>query len=64
MWGETEAPLQGKRVVVDTGASLLHFLTLNDFRNVLAGFFASHVIPPGGFVPRAAFGEGDGLSEA
>jgi FMN reductase len=56
IWGETEAPLRGKAVVVvATGASLHHFLALNDFRNVLAGFFATHVVPPGLYVPREGF---------
>jgi FMN reductase len=64
IWGETEAPLRGKAVVVvATGASLHHFLALNDFRNVLAGFFATHVVPPGLYVPREAregFSDDDG----
>ena len=62
MWGETEAPLQGKPVViVATGASLHHFLGLNDFRNVLAGFFAAHVLPPGLYVPRDGFADDGSL---
>jgi FMN reductase len=64
MWGETEAPLQGKPVViVATGASLHHFLALNDFRNVLSNFFAAHVLPPGLYVPREAFAPDDSLAE-
>lgn len=56
MWGEDRAPLQGKAVViVATGASLHHFLALNDLRNVLAGFFAAHVVPPGLYVPSDGF---------
>jgi FMN reductase len=62
MWGETSAPLRGKAaVVVATGASLHHFLGLNDFRNVLAGFFAAHVVPPGLYVPREGFGDDGSL---
>jgi FMN reductase len=58
MWGESTAPLQGKAVcIVATGASLHHFLALNDLRNVLSGFFAAHVVPPGLYVPREGFGE-------
>jgi FMN reductase len=58
MWGEQQAPLQGKAVaIVATGASLHHFLALNDLRNVLAGFFAAHVLPPGLYVPREGFQE-------
>jgi FMN reductase len=56
MWGETRAPLRGKPVViVATSASLHHFLALNDLRNVLANFFAGHVIPPGLHVPHEGF---------
>lgn len=58
MWGEDRAPIQGKAVaIVATGATLHHFLGLNDLRNVLAGFFAAHVVPPGLYVPRDGFGE-------
>jgi len=58
MWGEDRAPIQGKAVaIVATGATLHHFLALNDLRNVLAGFFAAHVVPPGLYVPRDGFGE-------
>jgi len=63
-WGETEAPLQGKPVVtVATSASLHHFLALNDLRNVLANFFASHVVPPGLHVPHEGFIVDDRLAE-
>ena len=64
-WGETSAPLRGKPVAtVMTGASLHHFLALNDLRNVLATFFAAHVVPPGLYVPRDGFGvDGGGLTE-
>lgn len=64
MWGEKDAPLRGKAVaIVATGASLHHFLALDDFRNVLAGFFAGHVLPPGLYVPRDGFGEDGSLKE-
>lgn len=64
MWGEDQAPLRGKAVgIVATGASLHHFLGLNDFRNVLSGFFATHVLPPGLYVPRDGFGS-DGLLQS
>jgi FMN reductase len=63
MWGETRAPLQGKAVcIVATGASLHHFLALDDLRNVLAGFFAAHVVPPGLYVPREGFTDGGQLT--
>jgi FMN reductase len=56
MWGETRSPLRGKAVcIVATGASLHHFLALDDLRNVLSGFFAAHVVPPGLYVPRDGF---------
>lgn len=58
VFGEVGAPLQGKAVaIVATGASLHHFLALNDLRNVLAGFFAAHVVPPGLHVAHSAFDE-------
>jgi FMN reductase len=58
MWGETRAPLQGKAVaLVMTSASPHHFLALDDLRNVLAGFFAAHIVPPGLAVSREAFTE-------
>jgi FMN reductase len=63
MWGETRAPLQGKAVViVATSASLHHFLALDDLRNVLASFFAGHVIPPGLHVPHDGFMDGHRLT--
>jgi FMN reductase len=60
MWGETRAPIHGKAVaIVTTSASLHHFLALNDLRNVLAGFFAAHIVPPGLHVSRENY-NGDG----
>jgi FMN reductase len=53
-----DSPLAGKAVaIVHTGASLHHFLSLDPLRDVLAGFFAAHVVPPGLYVPRAGFGD-------
>ncbi|MBA2638314.1 MAG: NAD(P)H-dependent oxidoreductase [Solirubrobacterales bacterium] len=64
-WGETRAPLQGKPVVaVTTSASLHHFLALNDLRNVLANFFASHVVPPGLHVAHEGFIDDERLVES
>jgi FMN reductase len=58
MWGEPTAPLRGKPVAIAmTGASLHHFLALNDLRGVLSVFFAAHVLPPGLYVPREGFDE-------
>jgi NAD(P)H-dependent FMN reductase len=57
-----DSPLAGKAVaIVHTGASLHHFLSLDALRNVLAGFFAAHVVPPGLYVPRDGFGEDSAL---
>lgn len=56
--GEDQAPLQGKAIaVVATGASLHHFLAVDDLRNVLATFFAAYVVPPGLYVAREDFAE-------
>jgi len=56
MWGETSAPITGRAVViVGTGASWHHFLGLDPLRDVLAGFFAAHVLPPGLYVPAEGF---------
>jgi FMN reductase len=58
------SPLAGKAVaIVQTGASLHHFLALDSLRNVLAGFFAAHVVPPGLYVPRDGFAEDGKLAE-
>jgi FMN reductase len=43
--------------IVQTGATLHHFLALDSLRDVLAGFFAAHVLPPGLYVPRDGFGD-------
>lgn len=51
-----DSPLAGKAVgIVLTGASLHHFLALGGLRDVLAGFFAAHVLPPGLYVPTNGF---------
>lgn len=48
--------LQGKAVaIVMSGGTMHHFLGLNDLRNVLGGFFAAHVIPPGLYVSSEGF---------
>jgi len=50
------AVLRGKAVaIVLTSGSAHHFLAVNDLRNVLAGFFAAHVVPPGLAIPADAF---------
>jgi FMN reductase len=43
--------------IIQTGATLHHFLALDALRDVLAGFFAAHVLPPGLYVPRDGFGD-------
>jgi NAD(P)H-dependent FMN reductase len=61
---ERDSPLAGKAVaIVHTGATLHHFLASNALRDVLAGFFAAHVLPPGLYVPREGFGDGAALLE-
>jgi FMN reductase len=56
---EDRGPLTAKPVaIVMTGASDHHFLALDGVRNVLAGFFACWVVPPGLYAPHAAFGDG------
>ncbi|RZT85002.1 FMN reductase [Pseudonocardia sediminis] len=46
--GETSSPLLGKATaVVQVGASLHHFLAVEDVRSILAGFFAAQVLSPG-----------------
>jgi FMN reductase len=53
-----DSPLSGKAVaILYTGASLHHFLALDPLRNVLAGFFAAHVVPPGLYIPRDGFND-------
>jgi FMN reductase len=64
MWGETVAPLQGKAcAIVLTGASLHHFLAVDDLRSVLSGFFAVQVLSPGLYLPAEAFVDRDTLDE-
>lgn len=51
-----DGPLRARAVgIVATGASLHHFLGLNELRTILAAFFAAHVVPPGLYVPRQGF---------
>lgn len=59
-WGETEKPITARAVsLVITGSTYHHYLALDGLRNVVAGFFAAHVLSPGlyvasdGFVDRA-----------
>jgi FMN reductase len=59
-----DSVLAGKPVgIVLTAASWHHFLALGGLRDVLAGFFAAHVLPPGLYVPREGFDEETRLSE-
>lgn len=64
MWGETMQPLTGRAVaIVLTGASWHHFRALDDLRNVLASFFAAHVLVPGLYVPSEGFDADKRLTE-
>ena len=57
--------LRGKAIaIVMTTGSPHHFLALNDLRNVLAGFFAAHVVPPGLSIPASGYGSENFLTEA
>lgn len=48
MRGETRAPLLGKPAgIYMTGASLHHYLAVDELRRVLCGFFACQVLAPG-----------------
>ena len=61
---ERRSPLVAKPVViVHTAASDHHFLSLDGLRSVLTGFFAAYVVPPGLYVPRAAWGDDGVLAE-
>jgi FMN reductase len=60
MWGETRAPLLGKPAgIFMTGASLHHYLAVDELRRVLCGFFACQVLAPGLYFSPADF-TGDG----
>jgi NAD(P)H-dependent FMN reductase len=56
MWGETIAPLLGKSAgIYMTGASLDHYLAVDELRRVLCGFFACQVLAPGLYFSPADF---------
>jgi FMN reductase len=56
MWGETEAPITARATAIAlTGATWHHYLALDGLRDVLAGFFAAHVLAPGLYVPADGF---------
>lgn len=64
MWGETMAPLQGKAcALILTGATLHHFLAVDDLRSVLSTFFAVQVLSPGLYLSSDAFVDRDTLDE-
>jgi FMN reductase len=63
MRGETVAPLLGKPAgIFMTGASLHHYLAVDELRRVLCGFFACQVLAPGLYFSPADFTGEDGLS--
>lgn len=63
MWGETRAPLLGKPAgIFMTGASLHHYLAVDELRRVLCGFFACQVLAPGLYFSPADFTGDDGIS--
>jgi FMN reductase len=64
LWGETRAPLLGKPAgIYMTGASLHHYLAVDELRRVLCGFFACQVLAPGLYFSPADFADEAGLSE-
>lgn len=66
MRGETIAPLLGKPAgIYMTGASLHHYLAVDELRRVLCGFFACQVLAPGLYFSPADFaGDADLSDEA
>lgn len=65
MWGEEKAPLQARACgIVMTGADDHHFLAVDDLRGLLAGFFAAHVVSPGLYVARAAYGDNGAIADS
>lgn len=64
MWGEASAPLLGKSAgVYMTGASLHHYLAVDELRRVLCGFFACQVLAPGLYFSPADFTDDAVLSD-
>ena len=58
-WGETEQPITARAVsLVMTGATYHHYLALDGLRNIVAGFFAAHVLSPGLYVAGEGFVDG------
>jgi FMN reductase len=58
-WGETEQPITARAVsLVMTGATYHHYLALDSLRNIVAGFFAAHVLSPGLYVAAEGFADG------
>ena len=62
MWGETDEPLRAKPAgLVLTGSTWHHYLAVGDLRDVLAGFFAMHVLSPGLYVPSDGYDDANTL---
>jgi len=60
----TAQPLRAKPVaVVATGASDHHFLAIDDLAEILRGFFAAYVVPPGVYASPSDFEGGTLASE-
>jgi FMN reductase len=58
-WGETEKPITAHAVsLVITGSTYHHYLALDGLRNIVAGFFAAHVLSPGLYVASDGFLDG------
>src|SRR5262249_62205199 len=61
----TARPFQAKPVAVAaTAAAAEHFLALNDLCEIMRGFFASWVVPPGVFATHKHFGPDGRLADS
>jgi FMN reductase len=58
-WGESEKPITAHAVsLVITGSTFHHYLALDGLRNIVAGFFAAHVLSPGLYLASDSFVDG------
>lgn len=58
-WGESEKPITARAVsLVMTGSTYHHYLALDGLRNIVAGFFAAHVLSPGLYLASDSFIDG------
>ena len=63
--GEGSAPLRAKAVaIVMSGRTGHHFLALDGLRNLLASFFAAHVLSPGLYLDDSCYSDSGALHAA